>query len=99
MTSRTVIVGINDYRKQFLSPGWTVGNLAECVNDARSMRDLLTNSSWFPAALLNQPLLAGRSMSLTVPAGFDQVIDRTLTTLLARSILASSNRYITIDTQ
>ena len=48
MTSRAVIVGINDYsQQQSLPPGWSVGNLSGCVNDAQSMRDLLTNSFGF----------------------------------------------------
>lgn len=48
MTSRAVIVGINDYsQQQSLPPGWSVGNLGGCVSDAQSMRDLLTNSFGF----------------------------------------------------
>ena len=48
MTSRAVIVGINDYsQQQSLPTGWTVGNLGGCVNDAQSMRDLLTSSFGF----------------------------------------------------
>lgn len=48
MTSRAVVVGINDYsQQQSLPPGWSVGDLGGCVNDAQSMRDLLTNSFGF----------------------------------------------------
>jgi hypothetical protein len=46
MTKRAVVVGIDDYSAQS-NPNFSVGNLAACVADARSMCDLLTDAFLF----------------------------------------------------
>jgi hypothetical protein len=48
MSSRAVIIGVNDYsQQQSLPAGWSVGNLSSCVADAESMYELLTDQFGF----------------------------------------------------